>query len=74
MTSLDERIASAFRDGMTSGDVADLIQQAETAAVACGEAAEVARSQALNPALCAADVAGSAASNGGRRVQARPHA
>jgi hypothetical protein len=57
MTSLDERIASAFRDGMTSGDVADLIQQAETAAVACGEAAEVARSQALNPALCAADVA-----------------
>src|SRR5437016_192833 len=54
--TLEERIAAAF--GKTdSGDVAILIAEAETAAVICGEAAEQARSQALNPALCAADVA-----------------
>jgi hypothetical protein len=54
--TLEERIAAAF--GKTnSGDVAVLIAEAETAFVVCSEAAEAARSQALNPALCANDVA-----------------
>jgi hypothetical protein len=55
--NLDERIAAAFRDGAKSGDVADLIQEAEAAVVVAGEAAEVARTRALDPTLSAADVA-----------------
>jgi hypothetical protein len=57
MTNLDERIFSAFAEGATSSGVADLIAEAETAVVVCSEAAEVARSKALNPALSASDVA-----------------
>ena len=54
--TLEERIAAAF--GKTSSaDVAILIAEAETAVVVCSEAAEKARLQALDPALCAADVA-----------------
>src|SRR5262245_35658952 len=54
--TLEERIAAAF--GKTnSSDVTALIAEAEIAVVACSEAAEAARLQALNPALCAADVA-----------------
>src|SRR5262249_54147423 len=52
---LEGRIAAAFGE-TTSGDVAILIAEAETAVIACSEAAEAARSRALNPALCAADV------------------
>jgi hypothetical protein len=54
---LDERIAAAFADGAMSNDVADLIAEAEATAVSSGEAAERARALALDPALCAADVA-----------------
>jgi chromosome segregation ATPase len=57
MTSLDERIAAAFADGASSSGVADLIAEAEAAAVASGEAAETARARALDPILGAADVA-----------------
>jgi hypothetical protein len=57
MTNLDERIAAAFADGATSSDVADLIAEAEAAAAASGEAAEAARTRALDPTLAAADVA-----------------
>src|SRR5262249_26102841 len=54
--ALEQRIAAAF--GKTnSSDVAALIAEAETAVVASSEAAEAARSRALNPALCAGDVA-----------------
>jgi len=49
MASLDERIAVAFRDGVRSGDVADLIQEAEAAAAQSADAAERARNQALDP-------------------------
>src|SRR5947208_1028508 len=52
----DERIFSAFADGATSSGVADLVAEAETAVVVCSEAAEVARTRALDPALSANDV------------------
>jgi hypothetical protein len=55
--ALDERIAAAFRDGVRSGDVANLIREAEAAAVTSGEVAEVARTRALNPSLRSIDVA-----------------
>jgi chromosome segregation ATPase len=57
MTNLDERIAAAFADGATSSGVADLIAEAEAAAVSSGQAAETARARALDPTLGAADVA-----------------
>jgi chromosome segregation ATPase len=57
MASLDEKIAAAFADGITSGDVANLIAEAEAAAVASGATAQVARTCALDPARTAADVA-----------------
>ena len=49
MASLDEHIAAGFRDGVTSGDVADLIQEAEAAAAQSADTAERARKQALDP-------------------------
>ena len=55
--SLDERIAAAFAGGATSVEVAELVKEAEAAAVASGEAAEQARTRALDPALSAAEVA-----------------
>ena len=54
---LDERIASAFGEDAKSDQVADLIREAEAAAIATGEAAEQARTRALDPTLCANDVA-----------------
>ena len=54
---LDEQIVLAFADGAKSSDVADLIGEAEGAAIFSGDEAERARTQALNPALSAADVA-----------------
>jgi hypothetical protein len=54
---LEVRIAAAFRDGVTSGDVKELIVETETAAVAAGKAAERARERALDPALTAKAVA-----------------
>jgi hypothetical protein len=56
-TDLDERITAAFSSGAKSDDVANLIQEAEAAAIATGEAAERARSRALDPMLSAPDVA-----------------
>ncbi len=56
-TDLEGRIAAAFDDGAKSDDVARLIQEAEAAAVATGEAAERARARALDPTMLAADVA-----------------
>jgi hypothetical protein len=56
-TDLDDRIAAAFANGAKSDDVANLIQEAEAAAIATGEAAERARTRALDPTLLAADVA-----------------
>jgi chromosome segregation ATPase len=56
MTSLDERVAAAFADGATSSGVADLIGEAEAAAVVSGQEAEAARVGALDPARTAADV------------------
>jgi chromosome segregation ATPase len=56
-TDLDDRIMAAFADGAKSDDVANLIQEAEAAAIATGEAAERARTRALDPTLLAADVA-----------------
>ena len=57
MTSLDERIAAAFADRATSSGVAELIAEAEAAVIASGEAAEAARTKALDPTLAIADVA-----------------
>jgi NADH dehydrogenase/NADH:ubiquinone oxidoreductase subunit G len=56
MTSLDERVAAAFKDGATSSGVADLIAEAEAAAIVSEEDAELARTRALDPTLVAADV------------------
>ncbi len=55
--SLDDRIAAAFTVDTTSADVAELIGQAECAASAAGEVAQLARTQALDPALSAERVA-----------------
>ena len=54
---LSERIAGAFGEGAKSDKVADLIKETEAAAIATGEAAEQARTRALDPTLCANDVA-----------------
>jgi hypothetical protein len=54
---LDERIAAAFADCAKSGDVADLIAEAEASAVSSAEAADRARTRALDPALSATEVA-----------------
>jgi hypothetical protein len=56
-THLDDRITAAFADGAKSDDVASLIREAEAAAIAAGDTAELARSRALDPALSAANVA-----------------
>jgi hypothetical protein len=56
-SDLDHRVAAAFGDRVRSSEVADLIVEAEAAAVAAGETAERARSRALDPALSAPDVA-----------------
>jgi hypothetical protein len=48
--SLDERIAAAFKDGMTSKAVAVLINEVEAAAAQSDRAAEIARTRALDPA------------------------
>jgi Thiamine pyrophosphate enzyme, central domain len=56
-SDLDDRIAAAFGDGVTSAHVAILIAEAERAAVASGESAEHARGLALDPALTAGAVA-----------------
>jgi hypothetical protein len=53
---LDERIVAAFRGGVDSAAVAVLIGDAEAAAVSSGQAADAARTRALDPALSAADV------------------
>lgn len=55
--ALDERIAAAFNESIRLADVADLIAEAEAAVVSSGDAAERARTIALDPALSAADVA-----------------
>jgi hypothetical protein len=55
--ALDERIAAAFADSTNSGVVADLIAETKAATVSSAEAAERARTRALNPALSAANVA-----------------
>src|SRR5262245_24655711 len=57
MTGLDERIAAAFADGATSSGVADLIAEAESAAITSGEEAGAARTRALDPTLSASDMA-----------------
>jgi DNA repair exonuclease SbcCD ATPase subunit len=56
-SDLDHRIAVAFADGVRSSDVAALIVQAESAAVAAGEVAARARERALDPTLTANAVA-----------------
>jgi hypothetical protein len=56
-TDLDDRITAAFADGAKSDDIASLIVEAEAAAIAAGDTAELARSRALDPALSAPDVA-----------------
>lgn len=55
--NLDDRITAAFADDAKSDHVASLIQEVEVAANAAGDAAEQARSRALDPALSATDVA-----------------
>src|SRR4051812_21112174 len=54
---LDQRIVAAFTDGAMSNDVAELIAEAKASAVLSEEAAERARTKALDPALSATDVA-----------------
>jgi hypothetical protein len=48
---LDDRIAAAFSDWITSSDTSALIVEVQSAALASGEAAEQARQRALDPAL-----------------------
>jgi chromosome segregation ATPase len=54
--TLDERIIGAFRSGVTSADVAALISEAETAAAALAQAAEKARTRALDPTLSSTEI------------------
>jgi hypothetical protein len=56
-SDLDHRVAAAFGDRVRSSEVADLIVETEAAAVAADDAAERARSRALDPALSVPDVA-----------------
>jgi hypothetical protein len=55
--SLDDRIARAFTTGTKADAVALLVTEAEAATVCAGEAAQKARQRALDPKLCAPDVA-----------------
>jgi chromosome segregation ATPase len=57
IAALGVRIRAAFGEAATSVDIANLITEAERAAITSAEAAERARLQALDPALSAADVA-----------------
>jgi chromosome segregation ATPase len=56
-SDLDDRIAFTFKDGVKSDDVRVLIIEAEAACIASDEAANQARTRALDPALTANDVA-----------------
>jgi hypothetical protein len=55
--SLDERVAAALKDHATSATVAALIADVDAAIVYAANAAENARSLALDPTLSAVDVA-----------------
>ena len=55
--TLDERIAAAFGGDIGSSVIVDLIIETEAAATCSAEAAEQARTRALDPALPSADVA-----------------
>ena len=55
--SIDERIAAAFGDGITSDEVAALTNEAIAASRSANEAAEQARARALDPTLSARQVA-----------------
>ena len=54
---LDDRIAAAFVDGVTSENLKVVIAEAQAASLASGEAADHARERALDPALTAKAVA-----------------
>jgi hypothetical protein len=56
-STLDEQIVAAFGDGANSGDVSNLIAEAEAAAVSFAELAEQGLAQALDPVLSSLDVA-----------------
>lgn len=55
--SLDDRIAAAFGDDITSDEVATLTNEASGASRSANEAAEQARARALDPTLSARQVA-----------------
>jgi len=57
VASLNAAIHAAFKNEVSSSAVADLIREAEAAAILSAETAEKARTRALDPALSAADVA-----------------
>jgi hypothetical protein len=54
--ALDARIAAAFREGTTSGDVARLLAEVKPVASAAEVSAEAARQRALDPQLSGNDV------------------
>ena len=54
--SLDERIAQAFTDGVTSTAITELIRETQAASASSGEAAEQSRARALDPAISMAEV------------------
>jgi hypothetical protein len=54
---LDDRIAAAFVDGVTSENLKVVIAEAQAASLASGEAADHARAHALDPAVTAKAVA-----------------
>jgi hypothetical protein len=56
VASLDAAIHSAFKNQVSSSALADLIREAEAAAILSAETAEKARTRALDPALSAASV------------------
>jgi hypothetical protein len=56
-STLVERIAAAFVDGVKSGEVVGLIREAEAAAISSADAADRARERAFDPALTATSVA-----------------
>jgi hypothetical protein len=55
--NIDQRIAAAFGNKVTSADVANLIQDVELALIEAGEASNLARAQALSPLLSMDEVA-----------------
>lgn len=55
--TLDDRIAAAFSADTKSGDVVELIREAEAAVKLAGESAQSARAEALDPALSTERVA-----------------